>query len=155
MSDRPCDRTETLLAAARAGAVPSALERHAADCADCGVARVVDAALRAAAVALADEAAHGARLSTPGALLFRARRRALFERAVLAARPIAWARRAALATAAVAAAWFAPALLPAGSGLSGVLAPANAPSAMGLALLAIVAVLGAALVVTDLCAPES
>jgi hypothetical protein len=155
MSDRPCERTETLLAAARAGGLSGALEQHAAACADCGAARAVEAALRAAAVPLAAEAATGARLATPGALLFRARQRARLKRATCAARPIAWTRRAALASAAAVAGWFASALLPAGQQLTGALAPANAPSTMSLALLAIVAVLGAALVVTDLCAPES
>ncbi|MCU0253270.1 MAG: hypothetical protein MUE47_01910 [Acidobacteria bacterium] len=155
MSDRPCDRTATLLAAARAGAAPADLARHAASCVACGQALAIEAALRAAAVRLAAEAATGARLATPGALLFRARHRARLARAARAARPMAWARRAALASAAAAVGWFASALLSAGQHLTGALAPANAPSAMGLALLAIVAAMGAALVVTDLCAPES
>lgn len=155
MSDRPCDRTETLLAAARTGAAVVDLARHAASCAACGQALAIEAALRAAAAPLASEAASGARLATPGALLFRARHREFQARAARAARPIAWARRAALACGTAVAAWFASALLPAGQQLTGALAPSNAPSAMGLALLAIVAVLGAALVVTDLCAPEA
>jgi hypothetical protein len=155
MSDRPCDRTETLLAAARTGPAPADLAPHAASCAACGQALAIEAALRSAAASLASPAATGVRLVPPGALLFRARQRELQERAARAARPVVWARRAALACGAAVAAWFASALLPAGQQLTGALAPANAPSAMGLALLAIVAVIGAALVVTDLCAPEA
>lgn len=155
MSDRPCDRTESLLAASRAGVAPADPKRHSASCAACGQALSIEAALRAAAASLASEAALGARLVPPGALLFRARHRVRLERVARAARPIAWTRRAALASAAVVAGWFASALLPTGRQMAEAMVPTDAPSAMGVALLAIVAVLGAALVVTDVCAPES
>jgi hypothetical protein len=156
MNDAPCDRTETLLRAERAGALPDALAAHAAACAECRAARAVESALRRAVVSdTLHPAADAPRLAPPEALLFRARRRAAAERAERATRPIAWARWAVVPAAILAAAWAWPAVPRGGAGFVAALIPGGPVPVAGLLLLAVVVTLGAALVVTDICAPES
>ena len=158
MNDAPCDRTETLLRAERVGALPDALAAHAAACAECGAALAVELALHRA---VASDTLHPAadadapRLATPEALLFRARRRAAVEQAARATRPIAWARWAVVPATILAAAWAWPAVPRGGAGFVAALIPSGPVPVAGLLLLAVVVTLGAALVVTDICAPES
>lgn len=156
MNDAPCDRTETLLRTGRAGALPDGLAAHAAACAECGAALAVESVLRRSVASDALHPAAGApRLATPEALLFRARRRAAVEQAARATRPIAWARWAVVPAAILAAAWAWRVIPRGGAGFVAALIPAEPVPVAGLLLLAVVVTLGAALVVTDICAPES